>query len=84
MCKVEFQEIQKLDLDKNVIEKVKVEKPVVNSQDSGPDNILAENCYKCNRGDRDDALLVCDQCDFNVCHYDCDGLPRIPRGKWYC
>ena len=46
----------------------------------------ADVCYKCNQWDREDELLVCDTCNYNVCHYDCDGLKSLPKeeDEWSC
>ncbi|ELU18426.1 hypothetical protein CAPTEDRAFT_136717, partial [Capitella teleta] len=43
------------------------------------------NCEICERGDREDRLLLCDSCDLGF-HLDCltPALNRVPRGDWFC
>ena len=46
---------------------------------------FADACYMCGIGDEDeDKLLVCDSCDYRVCHYTCCGLQGVPTGDWIC
>jgi len=47
-------------------------------------NFLAPYCEICGFPDREDELLVCDTCNYNICHYQCDGLTGIPQGSWSC
>jgi origin recognition complex subunit 4 len=28
-------------------------------------------------------IILCDNCDYSV-HLKCDGIPKTPRGKWFC
>lgn len=44
----------------------------------------ADACYECGVGDEEDKLLVCDSCDYKVCHYTCCGLSQIPNRQWIC
>jgi hypothetical protein len=41
-------------------------------------------CLICGNDEHPEDLLVCDHCQYNVCHYRCDGLDEIPEGEWYC
>ena len=46
---------------------------------------FADACYVCGVGDEDEAnLLVCDKCDYRVCHIKCLGLKSVPEGEWFC
>ena len=45
---------------------------------------FADACYVCGVGDDEDNLLVCDKCDYKVCHYVCAGLDAVPSEEWYC
>lgn len=47
-------------------------------------NSLLDHCYVCKQKDNEYLMLVCDKCNYNVCHYYCDGLDIIPYGKWFC
>lgn len=39
-----------------------------------------KSCIKCRRGENEDKLLFCDQCDRSY-HIYCIGLRKIPNGK---
>lgn len=43
------------------------------------------NCEICGRPDREDVMLLCDQCNQGY-HMDClsEPLTEIPEGSWYC
>lgn len=44
-------------------------------------------CYICQQNVNDDQLLICDICDYYVCHAYCDrDLLRMPaeHEEWYC
>ena len=45
---------------------------------------FADACYECGVGDNEDQLLVCDKCDYKICHISCCGLTSIPSGDWIC
>jgi hypothetical protein len=44
----------------------------------------SDNCMVCHSGINAHLLLVCDECDYNVCHTYCLQLDRIPDGDWIC
>lgn len=67
-----------------VVDRVEVLKPVINNEISDWVNSYAETCYVCSSGENENQLLVCDQCDFNICHIQCCGLAEIPEGEWFC
>ena len=48
------------------------------------DDLSDVGCYICGKNTEPDKLLVCDRCRANCCHYYCDNLKKIPKGKWYC
>ena len=84
MCKVEIQWLKVFNHEGEFQEKVKIEKPVKNEEMSDWVLDLAENCYVCRGSDNDELLLVCDQCNYNLCHTYCCGLSGIPENEWYC
>ena len=45
---------------------------------------FADVCYVCTEGDNEEELLVCDICNWRVCHFKCDQLKSIPKGLWKC
>jgi hypothetical protein len=45
---------------------------------------FADACYECGIGDEDDKMLVCDNCDYKICHMACCGLESIPQTDWIC
>lgn len=76
-----YQEDQDQDL---VVDRIEVVKPILNNEISDWVNSYADRCYICNNGENENTLLVCDQCDFNICHISCCGLQAVPEGEWYC
>jgi hypothetical protein len=42
-------------------------------------------CFKCNRGDGEDCLMLCDGCN-SAWHTFCltPALPEVPEGAWFC
>lgn len=45
-----------------------------------------EVCEICEKNDNDHLLLICDKCNFFVCHTYCMNPPldRIPEEEWFC
>lgn len=43
-----------------------------------------DKCLICGKADNSQVLLVCDMCDFRICHTYCVGLDVIPDGDWFC
>ena len=43
-----------------------------------------DKCLICGKCDNTQELLVCDKCDFRICHTYCVGLDIIPEGDWIC
>ena len=48
--------------------------------------IISEECGECNRGDREEKLLVCDSNCGRVYHMDClfPVVKTVPIGDWHC
>ena len=44
----------------------------------------ADNCYVCDLGDNEQDLLICDECNYRICHTYCCGLNSIPDSDWFC
>ena len=40
--------------------------------DNDDDIQTADFCYVCFQDDRPNYLLICDRCNYNICHFDCD------------
>src|SRR5680860_149965 len=40
-------------------------------------------CKVCDKGDREDVLLICDGCEKGY-HCDCIGIISVPEGNWVC
>lgn len=60
--------------------RIKHKKQTYNPDDPGnlvPD--FADVCYECGDcGENDSALIVCDHCDYKVCHFKCAGFSAVP------
>lgn len=41
-------------------------------------------CMTCGFDDNTEQLLICDICNYNVCHTYCDGLFEVPHDTWKC
>jgi Ring finger domain len=67
-----------------IVDRIEVIKPVVNEEVNDWVESFADSCYVCEQGGDEPQLLVCDRCNFNICHTYCCGLDRIPDGDWYC
>jgi hypothetical protein len=85
VCKEEFKKIIYLHDDKTIEKKVKRRKfqPEEEEEESWLQN-CAEDCMVCGKSDNQHLLLVCDKCQFNICHVDCAGLEMIPDEDWVC
>ena len=67
-----------------IVDKIAVAKPVINDELSDWVESFADICYVCERGTEEQQLLVCDRCNFNICHTFCCNLDSIPEGDWFC
>lgn len=85
VCKEEFKKITYLHKDKTIEKKVKARKftPEEEEEESWLEN-CSESCMVCGKSDNQHLLLVCDKCNYNICHVDCAGLELIPDGEWVC
>ena len=45
---------------------------------------ISEICMICNKGNDEENLLICDKCNYNVCHTKCADLDKIPEEEWFC
>ena len=43
-----------------------------------------KTCLICGKEDNTAYLLVCDSCNFRICHTFCVGLDSIPDAEWHC
>ena len=86
-CPVDRQTFNKIlvreSLNGKVINQIPIEPPRV----WDPDEILEDRtyCELCGRCDREERMLLCDDCDLGF-HIDCldPPLDSIPAGTWYC
>ena len=64
---------------------VKRKRQVENDLNDNIEN-TAENCIICEQNNNTDCLLVCDHCNYNICHIQCmtPPLDYIPEEDWYC
>ena len=49
--------------------------------------VFAEVCYICKVTktlEEEEAMLVCDECDYEIAHHQCLNLPYIPEDEWFC
>ncbi len=91
-CKVEFDKIWYWPIERKHqrrMKMVKSRKFILPKEDTEQeqDNLIesgAENCLICTRSNDLHLLLLCDACNYNVCHTYCLGLDRIPEGNWFC
>lgn len=53
--------------------------------DDDDDGFGKLGCEECGRGDKENEILLCDECDKGY-HLDClrPIMPRVPFGPWYC
>ncbi|CDW85592.1 UNKNOWN [Stylonychia lemnae] len=86
LCKVEFQELQIFDKFGVISETLEVQKPIEKTYELEEWILdMADNCYVCNKNDNEYFLLLCDGCDYQLCHTYCCGLQnQIPENDWYC
>jgi len=47
-------------------------------------DLSSDNCMVCNNSNNSHLLLICDYCNYNVCHTYCTNLDKIPDGEWHC
>jgi len=81
--------VSKIKLDQNF-------RSLVSDSDSNDDDYsddgppLADLCYKCvdrkteNEEEEAKSLLICDGCDYNIAHFSCLGMIKVPDGDWFC
>ena len=85
VCKEEFKKIQYLQEDKTLEKKVKKRK--FHHEEEVDESWLencADDCMVCGKNDNQHLLLVCDKCNYNICHVGCAGLDLIPDEDWLC
>lgn len=49
-------------------------------------NEVDKVCYVCNTHESPDKLMICDSCDFKICHTYCleNPIKWIPEENFYC
>ena len=92
LCKVDFLYILKVRRGIR-IQSLRVEPKELNEDndyDDPDEQVIIEgtdnSCYKCNELGDSTKLLVCDHCNFKVCHTNCldEPLDWIPEEDFYC
>ena len=92
MCKKNFSKIFIYDKGKKIELKYNKKKYLAYTSDNDSyislnNNSFDDNpCYVCNSFDDPYNMLICDKCNFQYCHYYCDGLKKLPKKneKWFC
>jgi hypothetical protein len=67
-----------------IVDRVPVQEKPPLEDELLPELDCADYCYICRRGDNDASLLLCDRCNFEICHLECCGLETVPEGDWFC
>ena len=85
LCKEEFSKLTYYLNSRKKIKKVKKKNLKVEDEeiDEQFENCM-ENCIVCDKSNDEHLLLVCDECNYFVCHTYCDNLQLIPEGEWKC
>ena len=81
LCKKPFHKIFIYDKNKRI--EIKVERKRLKA-DNEYEGERREDCYVCGKTNNERKKIVCSMCNYNVCHYTCDGLKEMPRDRWYC
>lgn len=90
LCRVKFNSITVFKDDILMGKRKVADKQFVyEEQETSEDRIIQnadDECYVCQRGDRENDLLICDSCLSKVCHIFCTSPPmrHIPEGDWFC
>jgi hypothetical protein len=82
LCKEEFTKLTYYVNNEKKVKRVEKKKLQLNEEES--ENEYMDECFICGRSNNESLLLVCDYCDYFVCHTYCDNLQRIPSGEWKC
>jgi origin recognition complex subunit 4 len=85
--KIQAQEHADQPISKPSVKKGKVSDPVEESAQSEEESEDEDEtaCAVCQglQSKKGNEMILCENCDFAV-HLKCYGLPKIPRGDWYC
>jgi hypothetical protein len=84
ICKREFKKIIFYEKNKKLEKRIKKRRLDLEEDEFYFEEYTSTPCLICELDDDDENLLVCDRCEYNTCHYYCDGLEDIPQGEWYC
>ena len=85
LCKEEFSRLTYYFNKQKKVKKVEKKKLQIEEEDENNDlENCMDNCIVCGKSDNESELLVCDACNYFVCHTFCDNLKAIPEGEWKC
>ncbi len=86
LCKKRFRQITYFDEKNNKITKIVKNKNLAEtiSDYINTEQIESDFCVICNNNYDSRNMLICDKCNYHVCHYYCDGLVEIPDNDWFC
>ena len=87
ICKVNYHNIIYYDEKNNKTEEKKVKKKKFKPEKEKIEqwyNKCDEECLICHQKNNTSYLLICDKCDFRICHTFCVGLNFIPDGEFIC
>jgi hypothetical protein len=83
LCKVEFSRITFFAGHHKKVKKIEKRSLHLDEEEAEELDCM-EACIVCGRDDDEPLLLVCDECNYYVCHTYCDNLKGIPEGEWKC
>jgi len=85
LCKEEFQKLIYYDTNNKLKEqKVRKRKFKYEEEEEKWLENCQDNCMVCDDSSNEHLLLVCDQCNYYVCHTYCAELDLIPSDEWIC
>jgi hypothetical protein len=86
ICKREFKKLIFYEKNKKIEYKVRKKRLNLDTDEFYFEYIdnASDICMVCASEEDPAALIICDRCDYNACHYYCDNLPSVPEGEWVC
>ena len=70
-----------------IVQKIRIKSKQQTYNYEDPGNAVADYadvCYECGNYGDDSELMVCDHCDFKICHFKCAGFQQVPSTNWFC
>lgn len=82
LCKKSFHKIYIYEKNKRI--EILINPKKLKVEDDLDAQFFDDGCYVCGIGGDDANLLICDMCNYHVCHFYCDKLKELPEGQWFC